>query len=99
MDKGLSVFTGESFYSNDLYEYDTIKKAWTELKPDTSDRVTSTESNDLQKLNLSIPCGRRSHSSVVFKRKIMIFGGFQENINKHFNNMYEFDVGELRKRI
>ena len=36
----------------------------------------------------------KSHSAVVYKRKILIFGGFAENFNKHFNELYEFNIGK-----
>lgn len=95
MDKGHEVFTGESFYSNDIHMFDTTKKVWIELKPDSSNHVLSSgdqTTSEENKQKLFSPCGRRSHSAVVYKRKIIIFGGFQENTHKHYNDLYEFDV-------
>lgn len=83
MDRGQDTFTGESFYSNDLYAFDTQQKIWTQIKPNTS------RNEDSEK---GVPCGRRSHSAVVYKRKMIIFGGFDENSNKHFNELYEFNI-------
>ena len=94
MDFGHEVFTGESFYSNDFYAFDTIKKIWTEIRSDTSRQVLSAADSSIANISkVFSPCGRRSHSAVVYKRKIIIFGGFQENSHKHFNDLYEFDIG------
>ncbi len=65
MDFGHEVYTGESFYSNDFYAFDTIKNIWTEIRSDTSSQVFSAVDN-----KVFSPCGRR-----VYKRKIIIFGG------------------------
>ena len=92
MDKGHELFTGESFYSNDLHMFDTSKKVWLELKPDSSNHVMPLADSAEEKLKRFSPCGRRSHSAVAYRRKIIIFGGFQENAQKHFNDLYEFDV-------
>ena len=96
MDCGHETFTGESFYSNDLYMFDITKKQWVEVRPDTSRSLGSSEANEsvASKSKIFSPCGRRSHSAVVYKRKIIIFGGFQENIHKHLNDIYEYDVGK-----
>ena len=93
MDCGNETFTGESFYSNDLFMFDVSKKTWTQIRPDTSRSLELNQSN-LQKSKVFSPCGRRSHSAVAYKKKIIIFGGFQENIHKHFNDIYEYDVGK-----
>lgn len=110
MDLGGTRFTGENFYLNDLYSFNTKKKQWTQLIPDksfltfnnnnnNSDTTPNNDNNNSnetrnnsneQQTKLS-PCGRRSHSAVVYNNKMIIFGGFQENIHKHFNDMYIFD--------
>jgi len=103
MDFGRHRFTGDSFYSNDLYAFNVITKTWSEIRPDTSSerqpiqqqqqQNTSANDNTLTRRKFS-PCGRRSHSAVVYKNKILIFGGFQENLHKHFNDLHEFDTGK-----
>ena len=110
MDFGRYRFTGDSFYSNDLYAFNVITKTWSEIRPDTSSERQSiqhhqhqqpqhqnTNANDttLTRRKFS-PCGRRSHSAVVHKNKILIFGGFQENLHKHFNDLYQFDTGKKK---
>ena len=107
MDFGRHRFTGDSFYSNDLYAFNVTTRTWSEIRPDTSSERQSfqlaqhqhqqnsiTSSEEAQRQRFS-PCGRRSHSAVVYKNKIIIFGGFQENLHKHFNDLYEFDTGNL----
>lgn len=96
MDMGHQYFTGESFYSNDLYMFDPQKKVWTELKPDSTNHILPIDSDDPK---LFSPSGRRSHSAVVYKRKIIIFGGFQENKHKHFNDMYELNVDKCEWKV
>ena len=73
MDFGHEVYTGECFYSNDFYAFDTIKNIWTEIRSDTSRQILSAVESFCPKV--FSPCGRRSHSAVVYKRKIIIFGG------------------------
>lgn len=85
MDSGGARFTGESFYSNDLFSFNIQTKTWTMLKPDTSN----------QSDNAAEPSGRRSHSSIAYKNKIVIFGGFQENLHKHFNDLHQFDTDKM----
>lgn len=41
---------------------------------------------------LVAPSERRSHTAVVLGKKLLIFGGVQENLRKHYNDMYEFDT-------
>ena len=96
MDHGRTRFTGENFYSNDLYSFDVLSLKWTELRTDTS-----SQSNLLQIMANTVdiqhkfsPCGRRSHSAIAYNNKVIVFGGFQENIQKHFNDMYEYDIGK-----
>ena len=96
MDRGGEIFTGDSFYSNDLFVFDTVTKAWTEVKPDNSSSVDyHNDSNNLNHDRNSkyTPCGRRSHSCVAYKKKLIMFGGFQENIKIHYNDLFEFDTG------
>jgi hypothetical protein len=100
MDQGRNRFTGENFYSNDLHAFDLRTRKWTQLRPDTSGSSPATAANH----NLHIlatqadvahtysPCGRRSHSAIGYNSKIIVFGGFQENIQKHFNDMHAYDV-------
>ncbi|CAF1406085.1 unnamed protein product [Rotaria sp. Silwood1] len=38
-----------------------------------------------------IPCGRRSHSAFVHDGKLYIFGGYNNVIGSHFNDLYEFN--------
>lgn len=37
------------------------------------------------------PCGRRSHSAFSHNNKLYIFGGFNNIIGSHFNDLHEFD--------
>uniref|UniRef100_A0A914WP69 Kelch domain-containing protein 3 n=1 Tax=Plectus sambesii TaxID=2011161 RepID=A0A914WP69_9BILA len=37
------------------------------------------------------PSGRRSHSAWCYRDKLYIFGGFSGALNRHFDDMYEFD--------
>jgi N-acetylneuraminic acid mutarotase len=102
MDSGGARFTGASFYSNDLYTFNVIDKKWTLIKKDTSNELNNKldMENDPQTLARKYgPCGRRSHSSISYKNKIIIFGGYQENVNKHFNDLYEFDTDKLEWNI
>ena len=87
MDAGRERFTGESFYSNDLYAYNVKTNRWREVRPNTSNN------QDDPSVKFS-PSGRRSHSAVTYKNKIILFGGFHENIRKHYNDLYEFDIGK-----
>lgn len=99
MDCGHETFTGESFYSNDLYMFDINKNLWTEVRADTSRSLESSASDsNIPKEKAFSPCGRRSHSAAVYKQKIIVFGGFQENIHKHFNDIYEYDVDKAEWR-
>jgi len=52
MDVGQETFTGESFYSNDLYAFDTQRKIWIEIKPN---RIQSGDGSK----NDKSPSGRR----------------------------------------
>ncbi|CAF0948628.1 unnamed protein product [Rotaria sordida] len=38
-----------------------------------------------------IPCGRRSHSAFVHDGKLYIFGGYNNVIGSHFNDLHEFN--------
>lgn len=40
----------------------------------------------------AIPLGRRSHSSFVYNGLLYIFGGFNGNLDRHFNDLVSFDV-------
>jgi N-acetylneuraminic acid mutarotase len=97
MDLGGDRFTGESFYSNDLFAFNVITKTWALIKPDTSsefENLTSLTQNEVTSLASKFgPSGRRSHSAIVYKNKIVLFGGFQENMSKHFDDLYQFDTG------
>lgn len=84
MDVGLTRFTGDNFYSNDLFSFDFGKNIWNLLIPDQSNINNSSE-------HYNSPEGRRSHSATVYNKKIIIFGGYQENLNKHFNDLHEYD--------
>lgn len=104
MDVGRARFTGENFYANDLYAFDTASKKWIELRPDTSGQMTGggllerlTREIDIQ--NKFSPCGRRSHSAVAFNNRLIVFGGFQEKIQKHFNDMYEYNPERNEWRV
>ena len=113
MDFGRHRFTGDSFYSNDLYAFNLKTKTWSEIRPDTSTERPSIQMQQQQQqqqqheqndptLNHNeallsqkfSPCGRRSHSAVVYKSKILVFGGYQENLHRHYNDLYEFDTGK-----
>ena len=86
MDAGQEEFTNRSFYSNDLYAFNLTTEKWTQ--------IVSTSSLSEQ---TSSPSGRRSHSAIVYKDKIIIFGGFKQSDNPtHFNDLYEFDSGMLK---
>ncbi|CAF1059137.1 unnamed protein product [Brachionus calyciflorus] len=85
MDTGRTRFTGDNFYSNDLYSFNLKNRQWNLLIPDQTHI-----SQDSPEYILS-PDGRRSHSAVVYNNKIIIFGGYQENIHRHFNDLYEYD--------
>jgi hypothetical protein len=39
------------------------------------------------------PCGRRSHSAVVYKNRLIIFGGFREPEKEHYNDLFEYNFG------
>ncbi len=52
MDSGRDTFTGESFYSNDLFAFDTQQKIWIEIKPNTNQSEGSSK-------NQFSPSGRR----------------------------------------
>ncbi|GLV40018.1 uncharacterized protein CBL_10914 [Carabus blaptoides fortunei] len=38
-----------------------------------------------------IPIGRRSHSAFVHKQFMYIFGGYNGNMDRHFNDLYRYD--------
>lgn len=38
-----------------------------------------------------IPIGRRSHSTVVYRGKLYMFGGYNSLMDRHFNELYSFD--------
>jgi len=42
-----------------------------------------------------IPCGRRSHSAFVYQNKLYIFGGYNNVMGDHFNDLHEFDPERL----
>ncbi|XP_054706204.1 kelch domain-containing protein 3-like [Uloborus diversus] len=48
-----------------------------------------------------IPCGRRSHSAVVYQDELYIFGGYNAGNNKHLNDLYKFnpETGEWTKLV
>jgi hypothetical protein len=102
MDLGRTRFTGENFYSNDLYAFNVAACKWTELHADTSHHHASLLQilgGQADLVNLFSPCGRRSHSAVAHNNKLLVFGGYQENIEKHFNDMYEYDTQRNEWRI
>ncbi|GBM95091.1 Kelch domain-containing protein 3 [Araneus ventricosus] len=39
----------------------------------------------------SVPCGRRSHSAIVFNNEIYIFGGYDGNREQHMNDVYKYN--------
>lgn len=39
----------------------------------------------------TIPVGRRSHSAFVYSNLLYIFGGYNGNLDEHFNDLYCFD--------
>ncbi|CAF2252329.1 unnamed protein product [Rotaria magnacalcarata] len=41
--------------------------------------------------NGEIPCGRRSHSAFAHHGKLYIFGGYNNVMSLHFNDLYEFN--------
>lgn len=89
MDIGRTRFTGDNFYSNDLFSFDFSKKKWILLIQDQS--YFNRESVQ----NAYSPEGRRSHTAVVYNGKIIVFGGYQENLNKHFNDLHEYDPSKF----
>lgn len=87
MDHGQDEFTNRSFYSNDLYAFNLVTEKWIQVFPTSS----LTEQSENEKVS---PSGRRSHSAIVYKDKIIIFGGFRQSDNPtHFNDLFEFDSG------
>lgn len=80
-------FSGDSIYLNDMYAFDTTRREWSKIE--YKQREQEAISNQSQ---CTGPSERRSHSAVVLGKKLLIFGGVQENIRKHFNDMYEFDT-------
>lgn len=40
----------------------------------------------------AIPIGRRSHSAFAYKDQLFIFGGFNGNLDRHFNDVYCYNV-------
>jgi N-acetylneuraminic acid mutarotase len=93
MDQGQEEFTNRSIYSNDLYAFNLITEKWAQIIS-TSSLPESSESGKVS------PSGRRSHSAIVYKDKIIIFGGFRQSDNPtHFNDLYEFDSGNLNLNL
>jgi len=87
MDAGQDEFTNRSFYSNDLYAFNLTTQKWTQI----FSTLSMTDQNENEKFS---PSGRRSHSAIVYKDKIIIFGGFmQSDSPTHFNDLFEFDSG------
>ncbi|XP_072391369.1 kelch domain-containing protein 3-like [Diabrotica undecimpunctata] len=39
----------------------------------------------------TVPVGRRSHSAFVYDEKMYIFGGYNSDRDRHYNNIFEFD--------
>jgi N-acetylneuraminic acid mutarotase len=95
MDLGGTRFTGENFYLNDLYSFNVRTKHWTQIIPDQTYLFLNQSEHQSQ----FSPCGRRSHSAVVHNGKIILFGGFQENIQKHFDDIYEFNPAKSEWKV
>lgn len=38
-----------------------------------------------------VPIGRRSHSAFVYRGKLLMFGGYNSLLDRHFNQLYSFD--------
>lgn len=103
MDQGRARFTGDNFYSNDLFSFNVKTKKWTELKSDTSNQsiflsILSTDTQSDFQHRFS-PCGRRSHSAFAYNTKMIIFGGYQESVHLHFNDLHEYDTIRNEWRI
>lgn len=99
-DLGQEMFTGNSIYFNDLYVFNFGTKTWEQIHPDNQptnndDDYASDEDEKLKKSNPVYPSGRRSHSMLAYKNRLIMFGGFQENLKKHFNDLFEFDCDKL----
>lgn len=83
-------------YPNDLFAFDMSTRQWTEIIRDQTYLYLNREPSYTFEC---APCGRRSHSAVVVNdRNILIFGGYQETIGKHFNDLYEFDTVRIKWR-
>lgn len=41
-----------------------------------------------------VPMNRSGHSGFVRNKKLYIFGGYNSNENKHFDDMYNYDPGQ-----
>lgn len=83
-------------YPNDLFAFDASTRQWTEIIRDQTYLYLNRE--PLYTVECA-PCGRRSHSAVVVDdRNILVFGGYQETIGKHFNDLYEFDTVRIKWR-
>ena len=98
MDKGGMRYTGESFYSNDMYAFNVKTRKWTLVNKDndTPQESQQQEAPDEGGANPNSiiskrPCGRRSHSAVVHNEQLLLFGGFQENSHRHYNDLWSFD--------
>ena len=85
MDVGRTRFTGDNFYSNDLYSFNLKTRKWRLLIDDQSNKSQDDPAYIL------CPHGRRSHSTIVYNNKMILFGGYQENLHKHFNDLFEYD--------
>jgi len=87
MDAAGAEYSGESFYSNDVCEFDFEKNEWTNVTEE-ADRGNNADYSYADKY----PIGRRSHSAVPYGKKVLIFGGYNEELELHFDDLLEFDT-------
>ncbi len=90
-DRYMYVFGGRSdtsggymqteYYTNKLNYLDTSTMTW------CSPKVKNQPS--------TIPEGRRSHSAVNVNEKLLIFGGYNGRVSRHFNDLWEYDPEQL----
>ena len=79
---GRSDIQGHQHSNNEIY-YDSIRKLdldtlhWEEIK--------------LSPKSSPPPIGRRSHSAFVYNGCLYIFGGYNGNLGRHFNDLHRFD--------
>ena len=81
-------------------------------RSDTSGQFHSSQDvylDDLKCLNLSnnrwstvptkgdIPCGRRSLTMWTYKNCVHIFGGYQSNLDVHYNDIYKWYAARRKK--